>query len=425
MRTMSFMPIALPKGGEGQFSGSDQAGKNQLSGDAFNALFEKMAAAPVPPADDSEKVAVTPVPNEGVTVEVEALLAEFVSAKPEPAGEAGAKEVSSEVDGKEATGEENIPLIGAAIAAVTPKMTPPGKPSVISDQAGAGGGEEPLPAIEGGELDGKAAGPVVVKVRAQETHFKPVVEGFTSKVASPVAAGQTGLSHEAEFTGESGEPSSAEPPLRAALAKPEAGERRPVELSASPVIGSDEQNAGGFSPQMLQRISSSIAGEARHLAPAARPHFMETISPSFVATARASDAAVRHLTIDLHPVELGQMTVSMKLSGDVLEMSVTVAREEVAAMLRRDHEGLSSALRAAGYRPEVVNIQVNPVGQSAETSFAGSRQQEFQQSSNSSAGQGQRDFHGRDREFEGRKKNGSDDDSGVSDVRRTIGGVYL
>jgi flagellar hook-length control protein FliK len=57
-------------------------------------------------------------------------------------------------------------------------------------------------------------------------------------------------------------------------------------------------------------------------------------------------------------VELGLVTIKMRLSGDSLEMELQVEKQETADLLRNDAEKLSSLLRTSGYRPDVINIQI-------------------------------------------------------------------
>nr|WP_281432983.1 flagellar hook-length control protein FliK [Microvirga terrestris] len=76
-----------------------------------------------------------------------------------------------------------------------------------------------------------------------------------------------------------------------------------------------------------------------------------------VAVARASGGVLRVLSLQLNPVELGLVTIKMRLSGDSLEMELQVEKQETADLLRNDAEKLSSLLRTSGYRPDVINIQ--------------------------------------------------------------------
>jgi chemotaxis protein MotD len=425
------MNIVVPRGGDGTLPGNDKAAPNQQDGAVFSALLDKIGASTVAlptgeasPAEVLILPTTTPKPD---AVEIDALLAEFLPDDGEDA------DLSDQTTGDEAVAEAPldqqgsdvaIPLIGAAIAAAAPKVMNPATGAGVGVAAQRSSAPDTLSGVADDVDIPEGASVLVVKVRGQETHFKPVVEGFTTKLADPVRP--DGATQPATDLAVKAEGEPVRVPAHQMLGLKDAGQSDgKSDLATVGLSAGSEPAAGGFTPQTLQKITGSILSEAKHLTSAPRPQFMEALSPSFVATARASDTAVRHLTLDLNPVDLGRMTVSMKLSGDVLEMTVSVAHEEVAAMLRRDNEGLSSALRAAGYRPEIVSIQVNPANHSGEAAFSGSRQQEFQQGPNNGAGHNHRESQGRDREFEGRNKNGSEDNSGAGDARRTIDGVYL
>lgn len=77
------------------------------------------------------------------------------------------------------------------------------------------------------------------------------------------------------------------------------------------------------------------------------------------ATAKpAATAPLRVLQVQLQPVELGTVTISMSLKADVLELHLDAARGDTADMLRRDRQVLSDLLRQAGYDVDSVSVRI-------------------------------------------------------------------
>ena len=76
------------------------------------------------------------------------------------------------------------------------------------------------------------------------------------------------------------------------------------------------------------------------------------------AAKSGSSAPLRVLQVQLQPVELGTVTISMSLKADVLELHIDAARADTADMLRRDREVLSDLLRQAGYDVDSVSVRI-------------------------------------------------------------------
>jgi flagellar hook-length control protein FliK len=76
------------------------------------------------------------------------------------------------------------------------------------------------------------------------------------------------------------------------------------------------------------------------------------------AAKSGSTAPLRVLQVQLQPVELGTVTISMSLKADVLELHLDAARADTADMLRRDREVLSDLLRQAGYDVDSVSVRI-------------------------------------------------------------------
>jgi flagellar hook-length control protein FliK len=296
-----------------------------------------------------------------------------------------------------------------------------------------------------------AIGPKLsVSVQNQETHFRPVVEGLETALQETMPAESIDLSTEA-LPNDLG----VKRTMQAALKQPPVNlEHR---LGDEPVIPdakagfhkSDEERS--FDKISLGRMadraevqkqtapglqkaegSSLPAGTLHQMARAILDDVSEVSAfqqPSLqgdgvhrVAVARASGGVLRVLSLQLNPVELGLVTIKMRLSGDSLEMELHVEKQETAELLRNDAERLSSLLRTSGYKPDVINIQTAESSNHDHNSFqrphSGAQDQSFQ--GNADGQNHSSRHHGRDEaEIRNEPKQIRVDVSGSS------GGVYL
>ncbi|KAB0264331.1 hypothetical protein FEZ63_23820 [Microvirga brassicacearum] len=298
-----------------------------------------------------------------------------------------------------------------------------------------------------------------VIVRHQEAHFRPIVEGFTTKPVSENMNLNTGPSvaeggSDEAFAsvvsrGDAKQINTAEPLdiglelSRSDAVSPKASasppEARFIQSAANPPGHAMESSAKAeaaaksdgppsLAPAMLERIAGAIVDEAKPVA-SSLGRSLPADGVAFVATARASEAVVRLLNIQLHPADLGLVTIKLKLSGDNLQMDVQVSNEETARMLKHDSERLTTLLRASGYRTEAINIhsgqtesvQLDPVQSQRQQSLGQSQQEAFQQGASQ---------QGRPQRGEERHENDRKDDSGEmagerSSINRSADGVYL
>jgi chemotaxis protein MotD len=310
-----------------------------------------------------------------------------------------------------------------------------------------------------GVLNSPSSPAVRVSVQRQETHFKPIVEGFTTKVvpqeqvaadAEAVASGDplapAGLKSSGQKGASSenlvGLASTVQPSGITAEVGPEdlqdsIAVKTPAtdktgaksKVSAAGTEGTQKQDAPQSLPQgTLQRLASDLMNEAQQLAAGAKtrvPH-AEAV---FLTHAKASEGAVRLLNIQLHPADLGRITVKMKLSGDSLEMALQVESEETARLLKSDTEKLSNLLKGSGYRPEVITVQSPEAASARQDSAGASRQQSMSQSQQDAFQRGAQQQNGgsqREPGYQHERKGGRDDASaeGITSSRST-GGVYL
>lgn len=242
----------------------------------------------------------------------------------------------------------------------------------------------PMEPSEIGIGNGMFGDRVAVSVQHQETHFKPIVEGFesiwqeggtdtpalqeepaseiqTAKKKDPAGAraqvpGSALLQHEASGLENHTSREQSEEEHRGAtprgLDRP--GER--MEVQKPSAAGGLKNEPVSLPSGTLQQIASAVIED---VSKAATPHApgLQGDALNRVAVARASAGALRVLNLQLNPVELGLVTIKMRLAGDGIEMELQAENEDTVALLRNDADKLSNLLRASGYRPDTITIQ--------------------------------------------------------------------
>ncbi|WP_230533118.1 flagellar hook-length control protein FliK [Microvirga roseola] len=285
---------------------------------------------------------------------------------------------------------------GSAVVSVFENLLPK---LMLQTSSGSGQGKQDAengssrgsPLMPGSGLEKAPAGKMLdmapkVTVQYQETHFKPIVEGFSTKIVSqndPSSGGELttgspagddvnlsaktpsiGMPSDAGSRGTPNVAVKAPAPSETELAitaKGRAAEVLTPHAEAALKNSEVEVKAEGNSslpPGTLQRVAGAILAQTGPMAAELNARTQAAEGATFVTTARASEGVMRMLNIQLHPAELGLMTVRMRLSGDDLTMEIEVASDETAHLLRTDSEKLSNLLRGSGYRPEVISIQV-------------------------------------------------------------------
>lgn len=135
------------------------------------------------------------------------------------------------------------------------------------------------------------------------------------------------------------------------------------------------QAGGGFDVGM---ISNAQAGQASlpSLSPAEQiaNKISEALTSGPAAGADipggASGTPVKVLRIQLHPADLGEVTVRLTLRQDGLEVQVEATRHDTVRMVEKNREALSDMLRSAGYSVEALTVRA------AGESFAGAASQQ-------------------------------------------------
>ena len=347
----------------------------------------------------------------------------------------------------------------SVLESLLPRILPQSGASGEADPETRNGASSMLPLLTSDatadSILNSAIGPKLsVSVQNQETHFRPIVEGFEAALqeTKPAEAIEVSIDALPNDLGikKSMEAATRQPSIN--LQQRFGDEPVIPDADATSVVQGDEDMS--FDRNSLSRMAgrtevqkqtipgfqkadggSIPAGTLHQMARAILDDVSEVSGlqqPSFqgdgvhrVAVARASGGVLRVLSLQLNPVELGLVTIKMRLSGDSLEMELQAEKQETAELLRNDAERLSSLLRTSGYKPDVINIQTAETTNHDRNSFqrphSGAQDQSFQGNADgqnhSSRQHGQ---HGRDEaEIRNESKQNRADGSGNS------GGVYL
>ncbi|QLF69376.1 flagellar hook-length control protein FliK [Peteryoungia desertarenae] len=130
-------------------------------------------------------------------------------------------------------------------------------------------------------------------------------------------------------------------------------------------------------------ISSAILGDG---------DWVRAMSPgSELANAAAQSTAgkvVHTLKLQMSPIELGNVTATLKLNGDQLTVQLTVENHAAQAQLMKDQDEMLKALKAQGFAVEQVqvSVQVASTDRSADSGQNGTNQQNGQLAQQSNQG---------------------------------------
>jgi flagellar hook-length control protein FliK len=268
----------------------------------------------------------------------------------------------------------------------------------------------------------------------QEAHFKPVIMADAPVVAKPKSASILYPAHPAAPVMENMSPPAAsstrEDALTQKVGTPQIASERPHLVASK----SNEKDiaAAPDSHALLQKLVATIEADATHTALDQNVQVRRHDPAAPAAPTKLSDGVLRVLDIQLHPAELGVITVKMRLSGDKLEMELHASRDETAELLKKDSEALSSLLRSSGYRPDVVSVHASRSDAAQSDGLFGQRHSaNSDPSGNFGSSQGGEAGHnGRSRgdaeEFrngsQGGQKNGTEE---IASANRSSGNLYL
>lgn len=325
--------------------------------------------------------------------------------------------------------ESSNPVLGL-LEGLLPRVLPQATRGGSGDNTPSRGASGQLMALEtqqmqdGGDLlNSPVQQRLTVSVQHQETHFKPVIEASVAETGLEEKGQVESAPELASFDKPVDQPSRAahqrqqdltKYPLPQEAATPVAEEQveeqsldqdqslnatvERLEARKGAASNAAQSEGAGLPPATLQRLASSVRAEVRSMVNETAEHAATTDRTLQMLSIKASDSALRILNLQLHPADLGVVTVKMRLAGDSLEMELHTEREETAQLLRNDSEKLSALLRGSGYRPDAITIQVN--GAADPDRVSAQRQQSDMQFQGQSFQQGgaSQEGHSRNRE---------------------------
>ena len=229
-------------------------------------------------------------------------------------------------------------------------------------------------------------------VQGQETHFAPVMSAIAPRMApeapSAPLPGRGSDRSGAVPRGVQPESAAALPPEALRVAERPSSQERPRQDAGWMRLALQEGERSTSSPTP----GAALRGEARAaemdagaapiaaragLEPPLRLPVAQQIMSPVVSAARSWGSApaeaagraagragdpVRKLVIQLHPADLGVVTVRMRLAGDSLELHVEAKHRETLQKLEADHSALSDLLREAGYDVESLTMGAEAEG---------------------------------------------------------------
>jgi len=262
-------------------------------------------------------------------------------------------------------------------------------------------------------------------VVGRETHFEPVGtvkpqagDGEPVEEALPRVKGRV----------ESSPPAALREGRRQAMPAGETASLRAAKVEVQNAGSANVQGEGLPAPT-LQRLGERLAGEVRSLTSSNAQSHAATATTHQAQPGQQAGGPVRVLHIQLHPADLGSVSVRMRLVGDGIEVHMRASDARTVQMLQNDSEALTSVLRAAGYRPEVVTLQISSADAGSGQSLQGGGQQSAagQQAFQGEASGGGRGApsQGEDHARGSRREGEGDGHAGRASDRDSGGGIYL
>ncbi|MFN4125327.1 flagellar hook-length control protein FliK [Pannonibacter indicus] len=113
-----------------------------------------------------------------------------------------------------------------------------------------------------------------------------------------------------------------------------------------------------FAPSLrlspAQQIGTAITSA---LTTPPQPDTARSDTAAAVFRVRPDAPAVKMLEIQLQPMELGTVKVTMKLSGDSVQVVMTASNPDTAELLKQDRQLLDQMMRATGHKADSITIQ--------------------------------------------------------------------
>jgi hypothetical protein len=368
------------------------------AGEAMIAQWWQAGAAPVPMvAPDENGGATEAVEMNGEVVDVAAVVMPLsgepavdapASLDPKPETEAGQQPILQVKDPLAPVGAPPISAAAPPVvmpAAVIVAMPPPGLPTPPVDQQQRTLPPEPWQPVAK-DIPAQSTLPVVAVVRT-ETHFAPVVPVLPAAAVAPTppAAKPAIVERNGPVDGRKpdqptgvAKPASPHPALEGIHSADSAPQQA---MAGRADKDASQQNAGGESAVPTAPLSARGLAHAGHPAvPPGQQIAAEIVanlapgepgnSPAVLSSLPRPGAVhpVKVLTIQLHPVELGTVTVRMTLKGEAIDVEVEAGRPATAQAIDADREALTGLLRSAGYHVEALTVRAVDPASSASSS---------------------------------------------------------
>jgi len=174
----------------------------------------------------------------------------------------------------------------------------------------------------------------------------------------------------------------------------------------------------------VQQIADRIAAEISPASGHART------GPAAALPANSAAQPLKVLTVQLHPAELGVVTIRIALRNDTLELQIETDRHDTARLVHADREALSSQLRSAGYGVETLTVRAvdpssapAPLGSSSSGLPDGAPQSQAGGSQPDARASGGRAHAEQDRNLHGSRRDNNDEQDGAR--HRPGDGLYV
>jgi chemotaxis protein MotD len=359
----------------------------KVAGEAVIARWWQAGGGPVPVlAPDHGGGAIEAVEMNDEALDVAAVVMQLsgepavdapASLDPKPETEAGQQPILQVKDPLAPVGAPPISAAAPPVvmpAAVIVAMPPPGLPSPPVDQQPGTLPRAPWQPVAK-DIPAQSPLPVVAVVRT-ETHFAPVVPVLPAAAVAPIPPAARPAIVERNGPADGRKPDQPTGVAKPAIPHPvlegtHSAESAPQQAMAGHADkDASQQNAGGESAAPTAPLSARGLAHAGHPAdPPGRQIAAEIVanlapgepgnSPAVLSSLPRPGAAhpVKVLTIQLHPVELGTVTVRMTLKGDAMDVEVEAGRRATAQAIDADREALTGLLRSAGYHVEALTVR--------------------------------------------------------------------
>jgi hypothetical protein len=331
-----------------------------------------------------------------------------------PVAQVAAADATGFVQGNAAGAVQGVSIIGRETH-LAPSIPPAARRQVngrvaadpISRDAQVSADAVGAPAEEGRP---SAPHPIVAAARSQDASQWPA-QGSPGR--APVAQAILRARAAAAETGSRPQAASAED---AGLKAPPASRGTgPVSQEMPPPI----QPPSSPVQQIADRIAADIAPTSEH----------RRADPVAALPANSTVQPLKVLTVQLHPAELGVVTIRIALKNDALELQIETDRRDTARLVHADRETLSSLLRSAGYSVETMTVRaVDPSSApaslgSSHPSPDGAPQSQAGGSQPDARASGGRAHAEQDRNLHGSRRDSNDEQDGAR--HRSGDGLYV